>query len=71
MNNLDKRIGDALTTPITSADLRGAYRRSYGGSRDAANAAKKIRKEALDPIAWPDPNKARAAVENATSQSID
>ncbi len=64
-SNLDKRIGDALTTVITSADLAALIEEVTAAADAADNAAKKVRKEALDPIAWPDPNKARAAVETA------
>ena len=63
--SLDQRIGAALTAVITSADCAALITETETAIAVATKAAAKTRELALDPIASPDANRARASVENA------
>ncbi len=60
---LEQRIGDALKDDITAAEIANLLVEVENALADAEQNAAATRKAAIDPIASPDPNKARALVE--------
>jgi hypothetical protein len=65
MSTLEERIAAALTNNITSSDLASLIAETEESISLADTTAEAERVKALDPIASPDPVKARAAMENA------
>ena len=66
MNTLEQRIAQALSDEkISSLDVADLLNETENASAEADRAAIEARELALDPIASPDANKARAAIEDA------
>jgi hypothetical protein len=63
---LEQRISDALKTDITVAEIANLIIEVENALADAEQNAVAVRKAAMDPIAFPDAVKARAATEMAT-----
>ena len=65
MSTLEERIATALSEDIASADVEALITETEAAITAADAAAEEERVKALDPIASPDPAKARAAMEDA------
>jgi hypothetical protein len=65
MSTLEERITAALTNEIASPDLAGLIAETEEAITTADATAERERVSALDPVASPDPVKARAAMEDA------
>jgi hypothetical protein len=65
MSTLEERIAAALSANIASSDLAALIAETEEAIALADSTAESERAKALDPIASPDPIKARAAMENA------